>query len=410
MAVIPATNSTLREQVWLAERRGQLRMLALLAPSVLFVAFFVLLPIALFLFRSIDNSEIPRGLHRTVESLRGWSGQGLPAEESYAALARDLRDLRDSTELTLLARRLNYNISGYRGLILETARDISEGSVESTRNRLVQIDGRWGKTEYWAAIKNQSNRLTLYYLLASLDLRMGLGGVVEKAPAETALFIDLYLRTLLISASVAALCLIIGFPVASVMAASTPATANVLFMLVLIPFWTSLLVRTTAWIILLQNEGPVNQTLVALGLLSKPVRLVFNRIGLFVSMVHVLLPYMILPLYSVLKGISRDHLRAAASLGASPLTLFRTVYMPLAMPGIVAGWTLVFVLSLGYYVTPALVGGPGDQMIGYFVAYFTNSAVNWGMASALGSLLLLIIGVIYFVLSRAIGLDRLRIR
>src|SRR5262249_28055865 len=162
-------------------------------------------------------------------------------------------------------------------------------------------------------------------------------------------------------------------------------TANLLLILVLLPFWSSLLVRATAWIVLLQDEGLVNQALMALGITTHPIRMIFNRIGLTIAMTHVLLPFMILPLYSVLRGIPREQWRAAASLGANPLVAFARVYLPQALPGIVAGSTLVFVVSLGYYVAPALVGGPRDQMIGYFVAYFTSSTANWGMASALGT-------------------------
>jgi putative spermidine/putrescine transport system permease protein len=195
-----------------------------------------------------------------------------------------------------------------------------------------------------------------------------------------------------------------------VIAHARPDTANLLLILVLLPFWSSLLVRATAWIVLLQDEGLVNQALVALGVIAAPVKLIFNRIGLTISMTHVLLPFMILPLYSVLKGIPREHMRAAASLGAPPAVAFLRVYLPQALPGIVAGSTLVFVISLGYYVAPALVGGPGDQMIGYFVAYFTSSTANWGMASALGSLLLIIVALMYLSLARLVGFDRLRVR
>jgi putative spermidine/putrescine transport system permease protein len=154
----------------------------------------------------------------------------------------------------------------------------------------------------------------------------------------------------------------------------------------------------------------VNRTLIWLGVLDTPLQLVFNRTGVYIAMVHVLLPYMILPLYSVIKGIQQSHLRAAASLGASPLRVFLTVYLPLSMPGVVAGATLVFVSAVGFYVTPALVGGPRDQMIGYFISYFTNSAVNWGLASALGAFLLLLVAITYLILGKLVGFDRLKVR
>jgi putative spermidine/putrescine transport system permease protein len=157
---------------------------------------------------------------------------------------------------------------------------------------------------------------------------------------------------------------------------------------VLLPFWTSLLVRTTAWVVLLQNKGIVNDSLIALGVLQEPTQLIYNRIGVCVAMTHVLLPFMILPLYSVMRGISPSFVRAARSLGSPPTTAFLRVYLPQCLPGIGAGCLLVFVLALGYYITPALVGGAGDQMIAYFIAFYTTSTINWGLASALGVVLL----------------------
>ena len=158
--------------------------------------------------------------------------------------------------------------------------------------------------------------------------------------------------------------------------------------LVLLPFWTSLLVRTCAWIVLLQSKGVVNDSLLWLGIIDEPLPLIYNRFGVCVAMTHILLPFMILPLYSVMKAISPAYMRAAASLGAPPLTAFLRVYLPQTLPGIGAGCLLVFILALGYYITPALVGGAADQMISYFIALYTTETVNWGMASALGAMLL----------------------
>jgi putative spermidine/putrescine transport system permease protein len=278
------------------------------------------------------------------------------------------------------------------------------------REQLLAIDARWGEPLYWQTIRRERHLFTPFYLLSALDLRYAPDGGLERAPAESAIFLGLLGRTLSISLVVTILCVLLGFPLAATMATASPARANVLLILVLIPFWTSLLVRTTAWVILLQNQGVVNQALVGLGLLDKPVPLIFNRTGLYIAMVHVLLPFMVLPLYSVLKGIPPELMRAAASLGAAPATAFLRVYVPQALPGLVAGASLVFVLALGYYVTPALVGGPGDQMIGYFIAYFTNTAVNWGMASALGTILILAVSLIYLALGRVVGLNRLAVR
>jgi putative spermidine/putrescine transport system permease protein len=393
-----------------AERRHQMLMMALMAPTILFVGIFFVAPIGMFLFRSVDNPEVPAAFPRTLATLESWSGPELPGEESFRVLTLELGELAGSTELAVLARRLNYNISGFRGLLMRTARQTPTGPVSSYKEHLISVSEKWGDLRHWTTLKNEGGRFTAFYILSALDLARAPDGAIVRGPPETALFLSLFARTFWISFMVMVLCLVIGFPVARVMAASTPKTANILFMMILLPFWTSLLVRTTAWVILLQNEGLVNQSLIALGILDKPMPLIFNRLGLYIAMVHVLVPFMILPIYSVLKGISPDYMKAAASLGAKPWTAFIRVYLPQAMPGIIAGCTLIFVISLGYYVTPALVGGPRDQMVGYFIAYFTNSAVNWGMASALGALLLLIVAALYLVLGRLVGFERLKVR
>lgn len=410
MAVAAGAGTGLRQAVNRSQRRHLLTMLALMAPSVLFVAAMFVTPIALFMFRSVDNGELRGFLPQTVEAVAGWTSGTLPGEPVYAALVEDLRALKGTPGVGLLGRRLNYAVPGYRGLVTKTARSLPDAGVPSKKDALIAIDEKWGDPTFVSVLRQQSGRLTDFYLLSALDLERDPAGSLRPVPRDQALFVDLYGRTLLISLAVTALCLLIGYPVAAVMASASAGVANLLLMLVLVPFWTSLLVRSTAWVILLQNEGVVNKTLMALGLIAKPLPLVFNRTGVLIAMVHVLLPYVILPLYSVMKGISPVHLRAAASLGATPFTVFRTIYLPLTSPGVAAGATLVFVLSIGFYVTPALVGGPADQMIGYFIAYFTNSAVNWGLAAALGTFLLLLVALIYAVLGRLVGLDRLRVR
>jgi putative spermidine/putrescine transport system permease protein len=178
---------------------------------------------------------------------------------------------------------------------------------------------------------------------------------------------------------------------------------------VLLPFWTSLLVRTASWIVLLQREGLVNQTLQATGLIDEPLALIFNRAGVYIAMTHVLLPFMLLPLYSVMRGIPPAYARAALSLGAPPLAAFLKIYLPLSMPGVAAGCLLVFILAIGYYITPALVGGAADQMISYFVAFYTLETVNWGMAAALGTVLLVATLILYLLYARLVGIDRLRL-
>jgi putative spermidine/putrescine transport system permease protein len=208
------------------------------------------------------------------------------------------------------------------------------------------------------------------------------------------------LRTFEISAIVTGCCLVLGYPLAYWLATLPARKANVLMILVLVPFWTSILVRVAAWIVLLQSEGLVNHALIGLHLIGQPLALLFNRTGVVIAMVHILLPFMILPLYSVMRGVPPTFLRAAVSLGSAPLAAFFRVYVPQTYPGIGAGALLVFILSIGYYVTPALLGGPEDQMLSYYIAQYTNVNVNWGMACALGALLLAATLVLYAVYRR----------
>jgi putative spermidine/putrescine transport system permease protein len=179
--------------------------------------------------------------------------------------------------------------------------------------------------------------------------------------------------------------------------------------LVLLPFWTSLLVRTTAWVVVLQTEGVLNDLLIFLRLIDERVQLIFNRFGVIVAMTHILLPFMILPIFSVMKTISPSYVRAAQSLGATPFTAFWRVYFPQSVPGIGAGGILVFILALGYYITPALVGGPADQMISYFIADHTNRSLNWGLASAMGAILLGGVLAMYMLYNRVVGIDNMKL-
>jgi putative spermidine/putrescine transport system permease protein len=401
---------SLRRDVARAERRHRLWMLALMAPSVLFVSLVFVLPIAMFLFRAVDNTDVPEALPRLAAAIETWRTGDLPPEPVYRALAQDVAELRGGPELSILARRLNHAIPGFRGLLTRTGRQLPPLDAPSMKDALIAVDPLWGDREIWAVLRQQTGPLTDFYLLTALDRKRDASDAIVPVAPDQAIFVDLYVRTLTVSLGVTLLCVVFGYPLAAAMARASPAAANWMLIGVLVPFWTSLLVRTTAWVILLQNEGLVNRTLIWLDLIERPLPLVFNRTGVFVAMVHVLLPYMILPLYSVMKGISPNHLRAASSLGASPLRVFLTVYLPLSMPGVAAGATLVFVSAVGFYVTPALVGGPRDQMIGYFIAYFTNSAVNWGLASALGAFLLLLVAATYAVLGKLVGFERLKVR
>jgi putative spermidine/putrescine transport system permease protein len=390
-----------------ARRRTVAVLLTL--PLLLFLMIGFVVPIAAMLAESVKNREVLEGLPRTVAALQDWNGAGLPSEPAYAALAADLNAAYGAGALARAALRLNYEVPGYRSLLMATARRLPTPPPAPARPALLELDARWGQRDYWAAIRRNTAPYTAHYLLAALDLARDADSRVVAVPASQAIFRRVFARTLGIGLSVTLACLVLGFPVAYLLATAPGRVGNVLMIFVLLPFWTSLLVRTTAWVVLLQEQGLLNDALVGLGLVAGRVSLIFNRTGLLVAMTHVLLPFMILPLYSVMKGIDSRHVKAARSLGARPAWAFWTVYLPQAMPGIGSGCLLVFILAIGYYITPELVGGGADQMVSHFVAVYTNEIVNWGQASALGVVLLTVVLALYALYHRVFGLDRLRL-
>jgi putative spermidine/putrescine transport system permease protein len=334
-----------------------------------------------------------------VAALASWDGKDVPDEKAYAALASDILAARASGNLAIAAKRLNYTLNGFRTILASTARKLQSAPAAGTaKETLGNINPAWRERATWTTIKGASGPITSFYLLAALDLTRNVDGAIVASPPDQAIYRDVFARTFTISFGVTALCLILGFPVAFLLATLPPGRSNLLMIFVLLPFWTSLLVRTCAWIVLLQSNGVVNDSLRWLGIIDEPLRLIYNRFGVYVAMTHVLLPFMILPLYSSMKAISPAYMRAAASLGAPPVTAFRRIYLPQTLPGIGAGSLLVFILALGYYITPALVGGGADQMISYFIALYTTETANWGLASALGAVLLLatlLLAVVY---------------
>ena len=222
--------------------------------------------------------------------------------------------------------------------------------------------------------------------------------------------INAYVRvfgiTLRISLVVTVATLLLGYPVAYLLASVRPAVANLLLICVLVPFWTSILVRSYAWMVLLGREGTINELLTTLGIRNEPVQLLNTRLAVYVGMVHILLPFMILPLFSVMRGIDRTYLRAAENLGGSPAQVFWRVFLPLSLPGVGAGCLVVFILALGFYITPALVGGPRDVMISMLIAQQVTQ-LNWGFASALALVLLVIALAIYVGFTKVLGVERL---
>ncbi|AIO98799.1 spermidine/putrescine ABC transporter permease [Burkholderia pseudomallei] len=381
--------------------------LLLVAPLAIFLLLVFVVPIGALLTRAVQNPEIATALPRTVAALSNWDRKAAPADAAYAALAADLAQVADGEAMGALARRLNTEIPGYRSLVAKTARAMPlTGDANAplapaqTRAKLIELDERWGDAAYWQAIAKNGGRYSPFYLLAALDHKQdGFGSIVPADPDQS-IYLAVFGRTLLIGFAVTLFALALGYPLAYWISTLPERRANLAMILVLIPFWTSVLVRVAAWIVLLQSEGLVNRALIDTGLISQPLALLFNRVGVYISMTHILLPFMILPLYSVMKSIPPSYQRAAVSLGSHPFAAFWRVYVPQTYPGVGAGALLVFILAIGYYITPALLGGPNDQMVSYYVAYFTNVTINWGMACALGGLLLAATLVLYAIYGR----------
>lgn len=406
-AAAPADPRALRRSLRAAERRRQLWAFGLTLPLLGFLLAVFVMPIAGMLELAVDNSELSTVMPATAKALRDWDGEGLPPEEAMASFAAELATARAERTIADVAKRLNSAHAGDRSLIMGAARRLPEVPEESWRETLAGIDPAWGERRIWLSLQAAARPWTDLYVLQSVDLVRDAEGAIEAVPAERAVYRAVLLRTFEISVVVTLACLVIGYPLAYRLATLPPKIANPLMILVLLPFWTSLLVRSAAWIVVLQREGPVNQALLWLGLIAEPVQLVFNRTGVYVAMTHVMLPFMVLPLVSVMRTIPPSHMRAAVGLGAPPLLAFRRVFLPQTRPGIGAGCLLVFIISIGYYITPTLVGGAADQMISSFIAFFTLETVNWGMAAALGSLLLGATLLLYLVYARLVGIDQL---
>ena len=391
-----------------ARRRASVRALLLALPLIVFLVSTFIAPIALLLARSVQNHEMSSSMPALTRALDAWDGRGVPDEATFALLAAGLKEAQQGGQLGTVARRLNFEQAEFRSLLMRTARQLPADAPPAWKPALVELDERWNSPETWRLLKRAAASPTPDYLLAAVDAQVTPQGSVEFVPDNASIYRQAFARTISISATVTLLCLVLGYPVAWLLANLPARSSNRLMLFVIVPFWTSLLVRTTAWYVLLQPGGVINSLLTGLGLATHPLPLVFNRTGVLIGMTHVLLPYMILAIYSVMKSVSPVYVRAAQSLGAHPFTAFVRVYIPQTLPGVGAGCFLVFVLALGYYITPALLGGAGDEMISQLIALQTNTQLNWGLAGALSAYLVIFTAIFYFLFNRIVGIDRLR--
>jgi putative spermidine/putrescine transport system permease protein len=347
-----------------------------------------------------------------VIELKDWdpaSGEA-PGEAVFAALAADLKVAVDEKTHTRLGSRLNYESSGISSLFRTTGRKVKRLEDGNYREQFLEIDKGWGDVEVWRTIKRFSGNYTPGYFLNSVDAERGPDGLQMK-PEDERIYLYLFWRTILLSVMITSTCLLFGYPIAWLLANLPLRTSNLLMILVLLPFWTSLLVRTSAWIVLLQQQGVINDVLVAIGIIGDQNRLqmMFNQTGTIIAMTHILLPFMILPLYSVMKTIPPSYVRAAKSLGATDWTAFWRVYFPQTVPGIGAGAILVFIVAIGYYITPELVGGTSGIFISNRIAYHISSSLNWGLGAALGVILLTLVLALYWTYDKIVGIDNVKL-
>ncbi|MEQ5869989.1 ABC transporter permease [Sagittula sp. NFXS13] len=308
------------------------------------------------------------------------------------------------------------DVSGYTGpradmlIAADALVDSPEFETADLKAVFEDIDKDWMDPVVWQTIKMYSPDYTSGYFLNSVDMQKTPDGPALRDEDER-IYGILFKRTMFMSLVITFSCIALSYPVAFLLANLPARTANLLMILVLLPFWTSLLVRTSAWKVMLQQQGVINDVLVWIGLIADDNRLVMinNQLGTIIAMTHILLPFMILPMYSVMSTIPPYYVRAAKSLGATNWTAFWRVYFPQSVPGIGAGSILVFILAIGYYITPEIVGGTTGTFISNRIAYHISSSLNWGLAAALGTILLAVVLILYWAYDKIVGIDNVKL-
>ncbi len=355
-------------------------LLLLLPPLALYVGVY-LLPMLAIGSASVDNGVLGQRFPR----LAAWAASAAPVDDAAAAaLLADLGALRPE-ERAEAARMLNQDQPGFRSLIMTTGN--AGDTIGSGLAALRSFDARWAEDRFWFSLRQNLEPVTWRHFRKALGLGLTPEGDIVRVEGGD-IYLRIMLRTLVIGFEVAALTVLIGYPLAYAVVNGGRRLRSLVLGAVLLGFWTSILVRTTAWVVLLQTNGLINGLLLRLGIVEAPLPLIFNRFGTVVAITHVLLPFAILPIVNVMRQIPAAQRDASRSLGAGPIETFLRVYLPQTLRGVVVGGGTVFILALGFYVTPALVGGPGDQMLAYYIADFMQKQLNWGMASALGIMLL----------------------
>ncbi len=397
-----------------AEKKNKIKAFLLVAPLLLFLIITYIFPIGEMFTRSIDDKMITNMLPKTFKEMESWDGQELPPEEVFSAFYYDYKELVQKQEHGKLGQRLNKEKNGFNSTTKRLFRNIKRKKIDesiSIKEQIIKVHPNWNKVEYWQAIKRTAPPYTLAKYLKGMDMYYAPDGTIVQVDEDRRIHRILWLRTLEIAFFVTLFCFLMGYPIAHLLATLPMKYSNLLMICVLLPFWTSLLVRTASWMILLQQQGVVNDFFVMIGLVADDNRpeMMYNKVGTYVAMTQILLPFMVLPLYSVMKTISPSLMRAGKSLGGTPFVAFWKVYFPLTIPGIGAGCLLVFILAIGYYITPALVGGASGTLISNQIAFHMKQTLDWSFASAMGLMLLTGVLVIYWIYNKLVGVDNIKL-
>ena len=393
-----------------AERINKIRALVLVLPLTLFIIITFVIPILSMLLRSVDDKQINTVFPKTFIIYEQWDQKELPSEEMYATLFNEVMTA-DKRQIGKASTRMNYSKSGWKSLIKKSKRKFKKIKEGPYKEKMIAIDKRWANMEFWQAMGQMVNPYTAGYYLNAVDLKYDAKRKIVQQPKKRRIYNHTWIKTFKVSILVTLFCLILGYPIAHLLATLPLKYSNLLMIFVLLPFWTSLLVRTVSWIIILMKKGVFNSILVWAGIIADENRmqLIYNETGTLIAMTQILLPFMVLPLYSVMKTIPPSYMRAALNLGAQPMHAFYRVYMPQTVPGISAGGLLVFVLAIGYFITPELVGGSDGLLIGHFIAFHLKTTLNWGLCAALGAILLAVMLVLYWVYNKVVGIENIKL-
>tara|TARA_B100000965_G_scaffold92528_1_gene75384 strand:+ start:216 stop:1469 length:1254 start_codon:yes stop_codon:yes gene_type:complete len=394
-----------------AEKKNKIKAFLLVSPLLFFLLIAYISPIAGMLFTSVDDRMVTNMLPQTFKAMEKWDGKELPSEEVFEAFYIDYKILVDEKRHGKLATQMNYEKNGFKSILKKLSRKMKKFEEGNYKEQIMSVHKRWANVEYWRALKRRAPAYSYSKYLKGVDMYEDEKGKIVEVPEDRRIYKILWLRTLEIAFFVTLFCFLMAYPIAHLLATLPMKYSNLLMICVLLPFWTSLLVRTASWMILLQQQGLVNDFLVWIGIVaddSRPV-MMYNKIGTYIAMTQILLPFMVLPLYSVMKTISPSIVRAGKSLGGTPFITFWKIYFPLTIPGIGAGSLLVFILAIGYYITPELVGGASGTLISNQIAYHMKSTLDWSFASAMGLMLLAGVLAIYWVYNKLVGIDNIKL-